>query len=112
VLVTGPSPRAVSLEGFLDRRVETVGSSVTFTPRLGLEGEPVRDRMLLRAGTYVEPSRYDGGTPRQHFTFGADVHLFPLDFWGLLPEANWKLAVFLDLAPRYTNGGIGIGAWH
>jgi hypothetical protein len=68
--------------------------------------------MLLRVGTYLEPSRYDGATPRQHFTFGADIRLFPLDFWGLLPEADWKLGLFVDLAPRYTNWGLGIGNWH
>jgi hypothetical protein len=112
VLVTGTSDNAVSLEGFLDQRVETVGRQVTWTPRLGLEGEPIRSRMLLRAGTYLEPSRYDGGTPRQHFTFGGDVRLLPLDFWGLVPQANWKLEVFIDLAPRYANGGIALGNWH
>jgi hypothetical protein len=116
VLLTGPSTSsslgAVSLEGFLDQRVETVGRVLTVTPRVGMEGEPLRDRMLLRVGTYVEPSRYDDGTPRQHFTFGTDVRLFPLDFWGLLPEANWKLGLFMDLAPRYANGGVGLGEWH
>jgi len=40
------------------------------------------------------------------------VRLFPLDFWGLLPEANWKLGLFMDLAPRYANGGVGLGEWH
>jgi hypothetical protein len=40
------------------------------------------------------------------------VRLFPLDFWGLLPNVNWKVGVFADLAPRYTNYGIGIGNWH
>jgi hypothetical protein len=110
--VTGPSARTISVEGFLDQRVETVGRVATLTPRLGLEGEPLQNRMLLRVGTYVEPSRYDGATPRQHVTFGADVRLFPLDFWGLLPEANWKLGLFVDLAPRYTNWGLGLGNWH
>ena len=110
--MTGPSSNAVSVEGFLDQRTETVGQKVTFTPRLGLEGEPIRNRMLLRTGTYLEPSRYEGGTARQHYTFGTDVRLFPLDFWGLFPEADWKVGLFLDLAPRYTNAGIGIGNWH
>jgi hypothetical protein len=116
VLLTGPSTtateQAVSLEGFLDQRAETVGRVVNVTPRLGLEGEPLPDRMQLRVGTYVEPSRYEQGTPRQHFTFGTDVRLVPLDFWGLLPDAVWKLGLFVDLAPRYANGGIGIGVWH
>jgi hypothetical protein len=111
-LVTGPSADAISVEGFLDQRLERVGQQPTVTPRLGIEGEPLRDRMLLRAGTYVEPSRYAGGSARQHFTFGADVRLFPLDFWGLLSEAVWKVGLFVDLAPRYQNAGIGLGNWH
>lgn len=112
VLATGPSDSAVSVEGFLDQRVESVGQSVTYTPRMGLEGEPLDNRMVLRTGTYLEPSRYAGSAPRQHFTFGADVHLFPLTFWGLLPDADWKLGLFVDLAPRYQNAGFGIGNWH
>jgi hypothetical protein len=111
-LVTGPSATAISVEGFLDQRLERVGQQPTVTPRLGIEGEPLRDRMMLRAGTYVEPSRYAGGSARQHFTFGADVRLFPLDFWGLLSEAVWKVGLFVDLAPRYQNAGIGLGNWH
>ena len=112
VLMTGASSNAVSLQGFLDQSVETVGRSVTVTPRFGMEGEPLRDRLTLRVGTYVEPSRYEEGTPRQHFTFGGDVRLFPIDFWGLLPRAQWKIAFVIDLAPRYENYGIGIGNWH
>jgi hypothetical protein len=111
-LVSGPSGHAISVEGFLDQRLERVGQEPTVTPRLGIEGEPLRDRMQLRAGTYVEPSRYGGGSARQHFTFGADVRLFPLEFWGLLPEATWKVGLFIDLAPRYQNAGIGLGNWH
>ncbi|MGH7434080.1 MAG: hypothetical protein ACRENE_00230 [Polyangiaceae bacterium] len=109
---TGGSSQSVSLEGFLDQKAEIVGRNLSATPRFGLEGEPIHDRLTLRAGTYVEPSRYDSGSPRQHFTFGGDVRLFPLDFWGLLPRANWKIGLFVDLAPRYVNGGIGIGEWH
>jgi hypothetical protein len=112
VLVTGKSPNAVSEEGFLDQRQETVGRSVNVTPRLGLEGEPVPNHLTLRTGTYVEPSRYDGGTARQHFTFGLDVRLVPLTFWGLFPDDPWKLGIFVDLAPRYTNWGFGLGTWH
>lgn len=112
VLVTGPSPgTAVSVEGFLDQRVERVGQSVTLTPRAGFEAEPLPNRLVLRTGSYLEPSRYEGSAPRQHFTFGGDIHLFPLSFWGLLPEADWKIAVFVDLAPRYQNTGLSIGNW-
>ncbi len=112
VLLTGPSASAVSVEDFLEQRPETVGTKLTATPRLGMEGEPLPDRMVLRIGTYVEPSRYEAAAPRQHFTFGGDVRLFPLDFWGLLPDTSWKLTFVVDLAPRYSNYGIGIGNWH
>jgi hypothetical protein len=112
VLLTGQSTNAVSIEGFLNQRVETVGESVTATPRVGLEGEPLRDRMQLRSGTYVEPTRYLTGSPRQHFTFGGDVKLFPFDFWGIFPKDPWKIGFVVDLAPRYTNYGLAIGNWH
>jgi hypothetical protein len=111
VLVTGQSPNAVSVEGFLDKSVETVGRAITLTPRLGLEGEPIQNHLQLRTGLYIEPSRYGAGAARQHVTFGSDIHLFPLTFWGLLPEADWKLGLFVDLAPRYTNWGFGLGNW-
>jgi hypothetical protein len=112
VLLTGPSTNAVSVEGFLDQRVETVGRVVTATPRVGLEGEPLRDEMQLRVGSYVEPSRYVTGTPRQHFTFGGDVRLVPCTFWGLFPKDPWKIGFIIDLAPRYSNYGLAIGTWH
>ncbi len=112
VLFTGQSPNAVSVEGFLDQRTETVGRQVSVAPRLGLEGEPLQNELLLRTGTYVEPSRYEGSTARQHFTFGGDIRLFPLNFWGLLPDDPWKLGLFVDLAPRYVNYGFGFGNWH
>jgi len=112
VLLTGPSASAISVEDFLEQRPEAVGRKLSATPRLGMEGEPLPDRMVLRVGTYVEPSRYEAAAPRQHFTFGGDVCLFPLDFWGLLPETSWKISFAIDLAPRYGNYGIGIGNWH
>jgi hypothetical protein len=112
VLATGQSPNAVSMEGFLDKLQATVGQQISFTPRLGLDGEPIRDRMILRTGTYVEPSRYEGGSARQHYTFGSDIRLFSFDAWGLLPDSIWKLGLFADLAPRYTNWGFGISNWH
>ncbi len=112
VLFTGPSNDVVSVEGFLDQRHEQVGRSLSLTPRLGIEAEPLPDRLRARVGTYLEPSRYDDGVARQHFTFGGDVKLFPFDLWGLLGQTTWRVAFYVDVAPRYTNGGIGIGTWH
>ena len=85
---------------------------MTVSPRLGLEAEPLQNQVVLRTGTYVEPSRYEGSAARQHFTFGGDIRLVPLTFWGLFPEDPWKLGLMVDLAPRYTNYGFGFGSWH
>jgi hypothetical protein len=112
VLFTGPSSNVVSVEGFLDQRHELVWQSLSLTPRLGIEGEPLPDRIRARVGTYIEPSRYEDGISRQHFTFGGDVKLFPFDLWGVLGETTWRVAFYVDVAPRYTNGGLSIGTWH
>jgi hypothetical protein len=109
---TGSGDRAISVQSFIDQNLELVGNEVSFTPRLGIEGEPIKERLRGRVGTYIEPSRYDQGSARQHFTFGGDVRLFPFNAWGLVKEMMWRVSFFLDVAPRYTNGGIGIGAWH
>ncbi len=112
LLVTGPSTNAVSLEGFASQRQETVGKSVTLTPHLGLESEPVPHWVAVRAGTYLEPSRFADATPRQHFTLGGDVRLIPFSPWGIFGDQIWKITIAADLAPRYQNYGIGLGAWH
>jgi hypothetical protein len=112
VLVTGPSSNAVSLEGFLNHLDEQVGRSATLTPRVGIEGEPINNLLRARIGSYLEPSRYEDGISRQHFTFGGDVKLFPTDLWGVIVPTTLSFGIYADLAPRYTNGGIAIGVWH
>ena len=112
VLVTGPSTNAISLEGFLNQLYEQVGQSPTFTPRVGIEGEPINNLLRARIGSYLEPSRYADGIARQHFTFGGDVRLFPTDLWGIIVPTVLSFGVYADLAPRYTNGGVAIGVWH
>ena len=112
LLVSGPSSNAVSLEGFASQTQETVGQKVTFSPRVGLEAEPVPNWVNARAGSYLEPSRFADGTPRQHFTLGGDVRLFPFSPWGIFGDQIWGLTFAADLAPRYQNYGIGLGAWH
>jgi hypothetical protein len=109
---TGAADRTVSIEGFLDQNLDYVGNSYSFTPRFGIEAEPIRDRLVGRVGTYVEPSRYDYALARQHFTFGADVNVLPWNVFGLVQEQNWRISFFVDLAPRYQNAGLGIGVWH
>lgn len=113
VLVTGASPSAVAIEGFFAQRNERAGASVNVSPRLAVESEPVADLLVVRAGTYVEPSRFADGQARQHFTFGSDVRIGRFDPLGLLaPNTAWRLSAFADFAPRFTNLGFGVGTWH
>jgi hypothetical protein len=122
ILVSGRSPDAVGLESFFSHQASLIGlvpgtdfkrsgQKITYSPRLGLEGEPVPDRIQTRIGTYIEPSRY-GGLARQHFTFGFDVKLFPWSMFGLAKDQVWRVGGVTDLAPRYQSFGISIGAWH
>ncbi|HEX9295166.1 MAG TPA: hypothetical protein VF881_05010 [Polyangiaceae bacterium] len=121
LLVSGRSPDALSLESFFSQQAAAMvlmpetfrrsGRSISYSPRLGLEGEPVADRIQTRIGTYIEPSRF-GGLARQHFTFGFDVKLLPWGLFGLAPGQIWRIGAVTDLAPRYQNFGISLGAWH
>jgi hypothetical protein len=112
LLITGPDSNAVSLEGFTTKTRDTVGRNVSLTPRIGIESEPVPNWVHARVGSYLEPSRFDDGTARQHFTVGGDVKLFHFSPFGIFGDEIWKLNFSADLAPRYANFGIGLGAWH
>ncbi|HEY1955517.1 MAG TPA: hypothetical protein VGH28_07890 [Polyangiaceae bacterium] len=111
-LITAPVSNAVAVSSFLDQTNESYGASWTVSPRLGLEGEPFPDRFRLRFGSYLEPSLFDGGSARQHFTFGGDLKLFTWDFFGILERTTWQLSAAADLAPRYSNWGLSLGVWH
>ena len=122
LLVSGKSDDAIGLESFFaaQQSVSSMvaagdfrrsGQRITYSPRLGLEGEPVPDRLQTRIGTYIEPSRF-GGLARQHFTFGFDVKLFPWSVFGLLGDQTWRIGGVADLAPRYQSFGLSLGAWH
>ena len=110
-VVTAPVDNAVAVSSFVDQTAEKYGRSWTISPRLGLEGEPVPDRFRLRFGSYLEPSLFDGGSARQHFTFGGDLKLFEWDAFGLLAPTMWQVSFATDFAPRYTNWSISLGVW-
>lgn len=128
LLVTGNVERGVGLEGFLGQnalsgpppgaRIGTSGSEVNFSPRFGIETEPIPGLVHTRFGSYYEPRRLKltdddatQGVGRQHFTFGADLRVLTTTFWGLVPEVTYTLQASVDIAPRYENFSIGIGNW-
>jgi hypothetical protein len=122
ILIIGPTDRGVGIAQFLGqnerpgRRVPSVvgssGASVNFSPRFGIETEPIVGLVHTRFGSYYEPSRFERPVGRQHFTFGADLKLFPTTFFGLVPRVYYKLQSSFDVAPRYQSASLGIGVWH
>jgi hypothetical protein len=120
LVVSGRSNDAIGLESFFAEQSPSApmgafkpsGQSVSYSPRMGLEGEPVPDRLQTRIGTYIEPSRFVGHIARQHFTFGFDVRLFAWSGFGLFGDQIWRFGGLTDLAPRYQSFGLSIGAWH
>ncbi len=120
LLVTGAVDKGVSLERFLGQNegdpseksiIGHSGENVSFSPRFGVETEPVPTRIHTRFGSYYEPSRFRA-VGRQHFTFGADLRLLTTHWWGLTPEIHYKLQASVDIAPRYESYSLGIGVWH
>lgn len=112
LVITPPVNRSVSIASFFDQRLAPYGSSWSLAPHFGVEGEPIPNRLTMRLGGYLEPSRADGGDARQHFTFGADLKLWALPFGPSVRDTIWKLTASMDVAPRYSNWGLGLGVWH
>jgi hypothetical protein len=122
LLISGRSANAIGLETYFAGQAALVtgtptvdfkrsGENISYSPRLGFEGEPVPNWLQTRFGTYIEPSRFDGA-PRQHFTFGFDLKLVAWSGFGLFGDQIWRLGGVADLAPRYQSFGVSIGAWH
>ncbi|MGC4091241.1 MAG: CDP-alcohol phosphatidyltransferase family protein [Polyangiaceae bacterium] len=113
--ILGPMADAVGVESFLERTVQRSGRRASFSPRLGLETEAIRGWTRLRAGSYLEPTRFDGNPngARPHFTIGFDQRLFRWEVFGLWTEGStWMLSASLDVARKYVSSGIGVGMWH
>lgn len=120
LLVTGPVSDAIGLEAFLAQRRRdsdaaaipgASGARFNYSPRVGLQFEPLPSWLQTRFGTYYEPNRF-GGTGRQHFTFGADLRVLSTRLFGLAPDGvTYAVLGAVDLAPRYESISLGIGVW-
>jgi len=111
--VDGRVANAVGIESFLSQRVDRAGESTTFSPRLGVEFEPWHDRLQLRGGSYLEPSRFRAADARVHGTFGFDLRLFSWTVFGLAERrTSWRAGAVIDLARDYLSWGVSLGVWH
>jgi len=100
---------------FIDRRVQRSGRRASYSPRLGIETEPIAHWLRVRAGSYLEPSRFDDNPhgSRLHGTFGFDQRVLSWDLFGLFPEGStFRASGSLDVARDYFGWGIALGLWH
>jgi hypothetical protein len=115
VKVTTAVPDGVGLESFLRQRVERSGTALSFSPRVGVEGEVIPGYLVLRAGSYYEPTRFLATShARIHGTGGLDVHI-PLEWtvFGLLEEGTtFRVGGAVDGASRYFGWSVTAGLWH
>jgi hypothetical protein len=105
-----PVDQGFGMEAFAAKMLQRSGRTVSLTPRLGIESEVIKGWLRLRAGTYVEPSRFEETTPRWHGTGGVEVRLFAFHLGG--HERRVSLSLAGDVAARYKNAGVSVGFWN
>jgi hypothetical protein len=105
VIATGKTFNGHGIESFLDQVPERSGQKVSLGVRVGVESEVWPDRMKVRAGSYLEPSRFERAFYRPHGTTGIEVRLFDMWRWSA------RCTGTVDVAPRYFNWGLAFGLW-
>jgi hypothetical protein len=113
MLISGPVVDGVGVESLVSQTVNRSGQRAVLSPRLGIESGVIPEYVTLRAGTYVEPTRFDGGDMRVHATAGFDVKLIRWNVFGLWPDDYiWRFGLSADVASRYATWGVTLGGWY
>lgn len=109
-LVSGPVANAVGVESMLTGKLERSGERVSVTLRGGIETEVIPYWLVLRAGSYLEPTRFRTSSSRVHGTAGFQVRLFEWDVFGLAdPGTIWRMSTAVDVARDYFAWSVGAG---
>ncbi|HRG94977.1 MAG TPA: hypothetical protein PLR99_01940 [Polyangiaceae bacterium] len=112
-MITGPTANAVGMESFLAQRVDRSGRHASFTPRVGVETEALPNWLWLRAGAYLEPTRFAQSSPRLHTTVGLEARVFESSVFNLWDSAvPFRLGVNLDVARDYYDWNWTWGLWY
>jgi len=104
VLVTGATADGIGAQAWLAGVYQRSGATPSLHARAGIESEIWDDRLVLRAGTYFEPSRFDDRVGRVHGAVGLDLRVT----LGL----KWRVGLYGDWAKGWSNTGLGLGFWH
>jgi hypothetical protein len=113
LLMTGRATEAVGIESFLNQVVNRSGQEIVFSPRLGAETEIIPNWVRIRAGTYLEPTRFDTSTDRPHYTGGFDLKVARWNVFGLWPDDYlWRLGFGFDVTRAYSSMSFTIAGWY
>jgi hypothetical protein len=113
MLISGPVEAAVGIESLLTQKVNRSGQRVVSSPRVGVESGIVPERVRLRAGSYLEPTRFETSDMRVHATAGIDIRLFRWNVFGVWPDNYmWRVGLGGDASTRYYTFGLSIGGWY
>ncbi|HYQ41573.1 MAG TPA: hypothetical protein VER11_06390 [Polyangiaceae bacterium] len=113
MLLSGAVENSVGVESLVNQTVQRSGQHVVLSPRLGVEVGAFPDFLKLRAGTYLEPTRFDEAKPRMHATGGLDLKLLVWNVFGLWPDNYmWRLGLGFDGARDYYTWGLTIAGWY
>jgi hypothetical protein len=98
-------PPSAGLEAYFEDLLQITGERATLGVRLGGETEAYPDRVRLRGGFWVEPSRFAEVGPRLHWTGGLDI--FVAEVFGY----RWRVSGAFDLAADYRVASLSAGFW-
>jgi hypothetical protein len=109
-LVSGPVANAIGVESMLAQTIDRSGERTVVTLRGGAEAEVIPWWLVLRAGTYLEPTRYRGGASRLHATGGFALRVLRWSVFGLLDEDTlFRVSFAVDGARDYFGWSVGAG---
>ena len=109
-LVSGAVQNAVGVESMLAQTVDRSGQRTVVTLRGGAEAEVIPSWLVLRAGSYLEPTRYRAGHTRLHGTGGFALRVLRWSVFGLFDEDTlFRVSVAVDGARDYFGWSIGAG---
>jgi hypothetical protein len=118
MLVTGPTKGAVGVESMLSQTIDRSGATSSVTLRGGAEAEVIPNRLQLRAGSYMEPTRFHQvsgvvPSPRLHATTGFEMRIVEWSLFGIFPEDNsFRISGAVDLSREYFGWSLGVGSWY
>ncbi len=113
MLATGPATSAVGVESMLTQVVDRSGERASVTMRAGTEVEVLPNRLQLRAGSYMEPTRFRESKARLHATTGFELNVIEWSLFGIFPDDNsFRVSGAIDIAREYFGWSLGVGSWY